>query len=124
MASFWGPNGILQLSCGAKFYNSPVELSMKFSVIKSSCVREFHDHLDGISFFIKFTYKLEMDGRLPFLYVLATHQHNGTLTTTIYHKPTHKSLLTIHFHYPRHHKLVEANSNTQPISKKMFLWSA
>ena len=32
-------------------------------VIKRSCVVEFHNHLDGISFFIKFTYELEMDSR-------------------------------------------------------------
>ena len=31
-----------------------------FCVIKHSCVGEFHDHLDGISSFIKFTYELEM----------------------------------------------------------------
>ena len=60
-----------------------------FCVIICSCVGEFHDHLDGISSFIKFTYKLEMEGRLPFLDVLVTSQHNDTLTTTIYHKPTH-----------------------------------
>ena len=63
-----------------------------FCVIKCSCVREFHDHLDGISSFIKFTYELD---------VLVTRQHNGASTTTIYHKPTHnKSLLTIHFTPP------------------------
>ena len=32
-----------------------------FCVIKRSCVGEFHDHLDGISSFIKFTYELEME---------------------------------------------------------------
>ena len=31
-----------------------------FCVIKCFCVEEFHDHLDGISSFIKFTYELEM----------------------------------------------------------------
>ena len=29
-------------------------------VIKRFCVKEFHDHLDGISSFIKFTYELEI----------------------------------------------------------------
>ena len=60
-----------------------------FCVIKRSCVEEFRDHLDGISSFIKFTYELEVDGRLPFLDVRVTRQHSGALTTTIYHKPTH-----------------------------------
>ena len=46
-----------------------------FYVNKRSCVGEFHDHLNGISFFIKFTYELVMDFRLPFLNVLVTRQH-------------------------------------------------
>ena len=82
-----------------------------FCVIKRSCVGEFHDHLDGISSFIKFTYKLKMDGRLPFLDVLVTRQHNGALTTTIYHKPTHTNRsLQFTSHHPRYHKLSVAHS--------------
>ena len=60
-----------------------------FCVIKRSCVGEFHDHLDNISSFIKFTYELEMESRLPILDVLVTRRHNGAFVTTIYHKPTH-----------------------------------
>ena len=59
-----------------------------FCVIKCFCVVEFHNHLDGISSFIKFAFELEMDGRLQFLDVLVTLPHNGALTTTVYHKPT------------------------------------
>ena len=77
-----------------------------FCVIKRSCVREFHDHPDGISSFIKFTYELEMEGRLPFLDVFVTRQHNGALTPTIYHKLTHTNCyLQFTSHHPRHHKL-------------------
>ena len=59
----------------------------------------FMIHPDGISSLFKFTYKLEMDSRLPFLDAFFTRQYNGALATTIYHKPTHihKPLLTIHF---------------------------
>ena len=70
-----------------------------FCVIKRSCVGEFYDRLSGISSFIKFTYELDVDGRLPFLDVLVTRQHNGAQTTTIITSPhtqiaTYKSLHT------------------------------
>ena len=82
-----------------------------FCVIKRSSVGKFHDHLDGISSFIKFTYELELDGRLPFLNVLVTRQHNGALTTTIYYKPTNTNrYLQFTSHHPRHHKLSVARS--------------
>ena len=52
-----------------------------------------------------------MDGRLPFLNVLVTRQHNGALTTTICHKPTHTNrYLQFTSHHPRHHKLSVARS--------------
>ena len=82
-----------------------------FCVIKRSCVGEFHDHLDGISSFIKFTFELEVDGRLPFLDVFVTRQQSGALTTTIYHKPTHTNrYLQFTSHHPRYHKLSVARS--------------
>ena len=82
-----------------------------FCVIKRSCVGEFHDHLDGISSFIKFTYELEMDGRLPFMDVLVTRQLNGALTATIYHKLTHTNrYLQFTSHQPRHYKLSVSRS--------------
>ena len=52
-----------------------------------------------------------MEGRLPFLDVLVTRQHNGALTTTIYHKPTHTNrYVQFTSHHPRHHKLSVAHS--------------
>ena len=76
-----------------------------FCVIKRSCVGEFHDHLDGTSSFIKFTYELEIDGRLSFLDVIVTRLHNGALTTTIYHKPTHANrYLQFTSRHSGHHK--------------------
>ena len=82
-----------------------------FCVIKRSCVGEFYDHLDGISSFIKFTYELKVNGRLPFLDVLVTCQHSGALSTTIYHKLTHTNrYLQFTSHHPRHHKLSVARS--------------
>ena len=54
---------------------------------------------------------LKMDGRLPFSDVLVTRQHNGALTTAIYHKPTHTNrYLQFTSHHPRHHKLSVARS--------------
>ena len=78
-----------------------------FCVIKRSCVEDFHDHHpDSISSFIKFTYELEMDGRLPCLDVRVTCRHNGVFTTTIYCKPTHTNrYLQFTSHHPRHYKL-------------------
>ena len=52
-----------------------------------------------------------MDGRLPFLDVLVTRQHNGAFTTTIYHKPTLTNrYLQFISHHPRHHKFSVASS--------------
>ena len=67
---------------------------MKFCVIKRFCVGEFHDHLDGIPSFIKFTYKLEIDGKVPFLDVLVTRQHNGALTMQFITSPHTQQIVT------------------------------
>ena len=63
-------------------FHTPPTLWVRFVddtcyVIKRSCVGEFHDHLDRISSFIKFTNELEMEGRLLFLDVLVTRQHTN-----------------------------------------------
>ena len=91
-----------------------VHLLMTQNVLSNALVSEsfmFHDHLNGISSFIKFTYELKVEGELPFLDVLVTRQHSGALTTTIYHKPTHTNrYLQFTSHHPRHHKLSVARS--------------
>ena len=52
-----------------------------------------------------------MDDRLLFWDVLVTHQHNGALTTTTYHKPMHTNhYLQFTSHHSKHHKLSVAYS--------------
>ena len=102
--------------CPPTHFGTPPTLWVRFvddtfCVMKCSYVGEFHDHLDGISSFIKFTHELEMEVRLPFLDILVTRQHNSARTTTIYRKPPHTNFyLQFTSHIPRHHKLSVAHS--------------
>ena len=61
-----------------------------FVVIKTSHKEEFFKHIHSIEDSIQFTAEdTKADGSLPFLDALVTPQADGTLSTSVYRKPTH-----------------------------------
>ena len=61
-----------------------------FVVIQTSHKEEFFNHINSIEESIQFTAEdTQADGSLPFLDVLVTPQTGGTLSTSVYRKPTH-----------------------------------
>ena len=61
-----------------------------FVVIQTSYKEEFFHHINSIEESIQFTTEnTQVDGSLPFLDVLVTPQSDGTLSTSVYRKPTH-----------------------------------
>ena len=61
-----------------------------FVVIKTSHKEEFFKHINSIEESIPFTAEdTQTDGSLPFLDTLITPQADGTLSTSVYRKPTH-----------------------------------
>ena len=61
-----------------------------FVVIKTSHKEEFLKHINSIEESIQFTAEdTQADGSSPFLDTLVTPQANGTLSTSVYRKPTH-----------------------------------
>lgn len=62
-----------------------------FVVIKRRDKTGFMEKLNSIYPDIQFT--AEANNTLPFLDVLIRHEHNGTLTTSVYHKTTHTDKL-------------------------------
>ena len=66
---------------------------------------EFHQHINSVCHHIQFTMEEEQDLSLPFLDVLVI-QHDKTLRTQVYRKPTHTDRI-LHFdsHHPQRQKL-------------------
>ena len=60
-----------------------------FVIIDQNHITEFHDHINNIDPFIKFTIEKEENNQLPFLGIKIHRENNGSLSTTIYRKPTH-----------------------------------
>ena len=61
-----------------------------FVVIKKCHREEFFHHINSIEDSIQFTAEdTQADGTLPFLDVLVIPQHDGSLSTAVYRKPTH-----------------------------------
>ena len=61
-----------------------------FVVIQTSHKEEFFNHLNSLEESIQFTAEdTQADGSLPFLDVLVTPQADGSLSTSVYRKPTH-----------------------------------
>jgi len=74
-------------------------------VKKGSVETKFLNELDN-SNNIKFTYKVEQGGQLPFLDLLLNRTENGGLKLQIYRKPTHTDqYLYFSSHRPTEHKL-------------------
>ena len=61
-----------------------------FVVIQTAHKEDFFHHINSIEESIQLTAEdIQADGSLPFLDVLVTPQPDGTLTTSVYRKPTH-----------------------------------
>ena len=68
-------------------------------------VSTFLLHMNSIEPSIQFTCEVEQDHVLPFLDVLLRHNPDGTITTNVYHKPTHTNwYLDYYSHHPSAHK--------------------
>ena len=64
-----------------------------FTIIKWSHTREFLDHINSIDEHIQLTCEdSREDGSMPFLDILIRPNEDGSLSTTIYRKPTHTDL--------------------------------
>ena len=63
------------------------------TIIKSSQIDSFLQHLNSIDQNIQFTKEdSRLDGSMPFLDILITPKEDGSLKTTVYRKPTHTDL--------------------------------
>ena len=63
-------------------------------------LQEFSHHLNSLEDSIKFTLEMEKDGKFPFLDVLVTCRTDGSLSHTVYRKPTHTNR---YLHADSHH---------------------
>ena len=57
------------------------------TVLQSDLVHHFLDHLNSINPHIQFTLKIEKNGCLPFLDIFLSHEPDGSIQTSIFHKP-------------------------------------
>ena len=55
---------------------------------RSRC-QELLEHLNSTEATIQFTLELESEGKLPFLDVLLQHHGDGSISTSVFRKPTH-----------------------------------
>ena len=63
------------------------------TIMKSSQVESFLHHLNSIDHHIQFTKEdSRPDGSMPFLDILIIPREDGSLSTTVYRKPTHTNL--------------------------------
>ena len=58
------------------------------TVLPANTVERFFTHLNSIKSHIQFTVEVESDGKLPFLDVLLMHDLDGSISTSVYRKPT------------------------------------
>ena len=64
-----------------------------FTIIESSTKNDFLEHINSIESHIQFTAEDQRsDGAMPFLDILITPSRDGSLSTSVYRKPTHTDL--------------------------------
>ena len=76
------------------------------TVLPCNLVQEFLSQLISIEACILFTFEKETeDGNLPFLDVCLCRESDGSVTTSVYRKPTHTNqYLPFDSHHPAAHK--------------------
>ena len=76
-----------------------------FTVLPEDMVYRFLEHLNQVEPSIRFTVEKEVDGQLPFLDLLISRDSDGSISTSVYRKPTHTDQY-LHFssHHPTSHK--------------------
>ena len=74
-----------------------------FTILESSKKEEFLTHLNSIDQQIQFTAEESReDGAMPFLDILVTPGKDGSISTSVYRKPTHTDL---YLQWESHHPL-------------------
>ena len=74
-----------------------------FTIIKSAHKRNFLDHINSIDQNIQFTSEdSRANGSMPFFDILITPKEDGSLSTTVYGKPTHTDL---YLQWDSHHSI-------------------
>ena len=74
-------------------------------VLKRTRVAAFHDHLNQQNCHIKFTIERDKGSGIPFLDTLNVVKSDGSITTSVYRKPTHSDrYLNFLSHHPIQHK--------------------
>ena len=68
-------------------------------------VDSLHQHLNSVDPNIQFTVEKEKDGQLAFLDILLSRDSEGSISTSVYRKPTHTDqYLNFQSHHPVAHK--------------------
>ena len=76
-----------------------------FCMLKKGAIEELVSHLNSLRPTIQFTVEVERDGSLPFLDTVLWRKEDGTLSISVYRKPTHTDhCLDFQFHHPHHVK--------------------
>ena len=74
-----------------------------FTIIKKEDKNSFLEHLNSIHQNIKFTCEeVRDDGSMPFLNILITPEEDGSLSTSVFRKPTHTDL---YLQWDSHHTI-------------------
>ena len=79
-----------------------------FTILQSSHKEGFLEHLNSVDHHIQFTAEGQRsDGAMPFLDILVTPGRDGSLSTSVYRKPTHTDL---YLQWDSHHTLTSKYS--------------
>ena len=77
-----------------------------YTALPASCCQQFLEPLNSIETSIQFTLEKESEGKLPFLDVHLEHHSDGSISTTVFQKPTHTyKYLDFTSHHPLAHKM-------------------
>ena len=73
--------------------------------LATSDIDRFHQHINSIEPHIQFTVEIETNGQLPFLDLLLRREEDGSISTSVYRKPTNTDrYLDFSSHHPQAHK--------------------
>ena len=73
--------------------------------LATSDIDRFHQHINSIEPHIQFTVEIETNGPLPFLDLLLRREEDGSISTSVYRKPTNTDrYLDFSSHHPQAHK--------------------